>query len=99
MVELDLAFEPEEVAAGLERLFARRALSWSRPVAAGRRVEFTVTGLSGGDARVSVEPLPVERKTGASFFPRTLLRLGADDQAALDRLRRDIMLAFMRVMG
>lgn len=99
MVELDLAFEPEAVAAGLERLFAARGLKWSRRAGGARRAEFTIVGPSAGDATVSVEPLPAQRMTYPSFFPRTLLQLASDDQAALERLRRDILLAFMRVMG
>ncbi len=99
MVELDLAFEPEDVMAGLERLFSARGLRWCRRDGGTRCAEFTIAGLSGGDARVSVAPLPAERMTYPIFFPRTLLQLELEHQGALNAMHRDIILAFMRVMG
>lgn len=99
MVELDLAFEPEEVMTGLERLFTARGLQWCRRDAGARCAEFTIAGLGGGDARVSVAPLPPERRSYPTFFPRTLLQLELEHQGVLNAMHRDIILAFMRVMG
>ncbi len=97
--ELDVAFAPEDAANGLERLFARRDRPWSRRAGGDRRYEF-VTELAGGtQVVVNVAPLPLERRTYASFFPRTLVQAHASDAAGLETLRRDIILTFLRVMG
>ncbi len=97
--ELDLAFAPEELASGLERLFARRGRPWWRSADREQRYQFTTELASGFEAVVNVTPLPAERQTYASFFPRTLVRAHASDAAGLEALRRDIILTFLRVMG
>ncbi len=97
--ELDLAFAPEELARGLERLFARRGRPWSRSADRGERYQFTTELASGFEAVVNVAPPPATRRTYASFFPRTLVQAHAPDAAGLEALRRDVILTFLRVMG
>ncbi len=97
--ELDVAFALEEVANGLERLFARRDRPWSRRAGGGRHYEFVTELADGTQAVVIVAPLPIERQTYASFFPRTLVQAHAEDADGLENLRRDIILTFLRVMG
>ncbi len=97
--ELDLAFAPEEVASGLERLFVRRALPWSRRAGSARCYEFKTALASGAEAVVSVAPMPPERQAYPSFFPRALVQAQAPDPADLEALRRDIILTFLRIMG
>lgn len=94
-----MAFEPAEVAAGLERLFHKRGIRWSCTATAPDHSQFTLTLNDGTTVHIDVRPLPAERKTYVGFFPRTLLEVHADTGAQLDTLRRDIVLAFMRVTG
>ncbi len=97
--ELDVAFAPEEVANGLERLFARHDRPWSRRAGGDRHYEFATELAGGTQAVVTVAPLPMERQTYASFFPRALVQARAEDADGLENLRRDIILTFLRVMG
>lgn len=94
--ELDLAYTPEEVAAGLERLFAKRGWAWMRTPAAPGLYVFQLTTADGA-ANLQIQPLPPERIT-TGLFPRTLLALRSES-AAFESLRREIVLAFLRVMG
>ena len=94
-----MAFEPADVAAGLERLFRKRGIRWSRTATAPDHSQFTLTLNDGATVRIDVRPLPAERKTYVCFFPRTLLEVHADSGTQLDTIRRDIVLAFMRVTG
>jgi hypothetical protein len=96
--ELDMAFAPSEVAAGLQRLCVRLGLDWACEHGT-EDFHFRVTLPGGGQARLSVRPLPQERMTYVGFFPRTLLEARADDGPDLEALRREILLAFLRVTG
>ncbi|MFQ5666562.1 MAG: hypothetical protein ACE5I7_09040 [Candidatus Binatia bacterium] len=97
--ELDMAFEPKEVAAGLERVFKKLGLAWSCERQASAQYEFHVTLRDGERAQVVVRPLPPERMTYLGAFPRTLLEARADDGSDLEPLRREIVIAFLRVTG
>ncbi len=97
--DLDVAFAPDDVVSGLEKLLSRRGLRWSRTAGRGQRYEFLVELPGGTQALITVAPVPVELQTYASFFSRTLVEARAEDAAALETLRREIILAFLRVMG
>jgi hypothetical protein len=96
--ELDMAFAPGDVAAGLQRLCDRLGLDWACEQRADD-THFRLTFPGGGQVRLSVRPLPSERMTYVGFFPRTLLEARADDGSDLEAFRREILLAFLRVMG
>jgi hypothetical protein len=96
--ELDMAFAPSEVADGLQQLCDRLGLDWACEHSA-EDLHFRLTLPGGGQARLSVRPLPRERMTYIGFFPRTLLEARAEDGSDLEAFRREILLAFLRVMG
>jgi hypothetical protein len=97
--DLDMAFEPAALAAGLEQLLDKLGHAWSCVRNAPTDYELTVTLSSGGHARLMVRPLPPERMTYVGLFPRTLLEVQADDRSDIDALRSAILLAFLRVTG
>jgi hypothetical protein len=97
--DLDMAFEPAEVIAVLERLFDKRGIHWVRVSVESDRHQFTLTLNDGARVQVDIRPLPAERMTYVGVFPRTLLEVHAGSQAHLRGLQRDIVLAFMRVTG
>lgn len=97
--DLDMAFEPAEVAAGLERLFHKRGICWSCSSAARAHYQFTLTLQDAATVQIEVGPLPAQRMTYVGAFPRTLLEARSTGGANLEALRRDIVLTFMRVTG
>jgi hypothetical protein len=97
--DLDMAFEPADVAAGLERLFAKRGICWSCSSAAPEHYQFTLPLHDAATVQIEVRPLPVQRMTYVGVFPRTLLDARSTGGADLEALRRDIVLTFMRVTG
>lgn len=94
-----MAFGPEDLVLGLERLFAKRGFGWSCEQRSPNRYEFNVAVPGHGRVEVTIRPLPPDRLTYASLFPRTLLEARAGNGADLDAFRRDILLAFLRVTG
>ncbi len=100
--DLDMAFEPAEVAAGLERLFRKLGIVWSCACRSPGHYEFRLTRRDGEPTQVViivVQPLPAERVTAAGFSARSLLEARAATGVDLDALRKQVLLAFMRVMG
>ncbi len=97
--DLDMAFAPAEVAAGLERLFTRLGVGWSCTARSPAEFTFEVHQPPADRTRITIGPLPPERMTYIGFFPRTLLEAHAENGADLDALRREILLAFLRVTG
>lgn len=92
-----MAFAPDDVAAGLEQLFAKRGWTWTCERPSPERYDLRLSLSQIGEVTIVVQPLPVERVTFA-LFPRTLLQVSAS-AGDLEPLRRDILLAFLRVAG
>jgi hypothetical protein len=97
--ELDMAFAPEDVAIGLERLFAKLGLSWTCERESSSVCTFSVSLPESRETLVAVRPLPAERLTSAEWVPRTLLEAQTRTGGDLGALRRAIVLAFLRVTG
>jgi hypothetical protein len=93
-----MGFAPAEVTAGLRRLCAELDPAVvERAHGAG-----TVFSLAGGDVRVTVAPLPEERRSSMSLSSaRTLLTVHASAAGAplAAARRRKITLTFLRVTG
>lgn len=98
--DFDMAFPATELAEGLRALFARQPYEWVERID-GDRYEYAVTFPSGHCALLSLGPLPEERRTPTPFSDRTLLTARSVGASAdeLEALRREIVQAFMRVMG
>jgi hypothetical protein len=91
--ELDVAFPPAEVAAGVRQLLADRGLAV--------RVDEDASGVwtfTSGGLRIDVSPLPKGRPTSVRLHSRTLLRV-CGDGALADTLKSAIRLEFLRVTG
>jgi len=97
--EFDMAFAPHEIAAGLERLFAKLGIAAVSHHPSSTRYEYDLTLDAGHAARLVVRPLPAERRTYPTVFPRTLVEAEADAGVDLAALRRQVLCAFLRVMG
>ena len=94
-----MAFEPHELAEGLDRLFARLGLHATCAHSAATRYDYDVTLGDGLHAHITVRPLPAERLNYLGLLPRTLLEAHAEERADLTALRQDVVLAFLRVTG
>jgi hypothetical protein len=92
MTELDMGFTVEEVTAGVGRLLTRLDAGAAKiPSPKGARFHAP-------HVTIDVEPMPEERIKYPVLFPRTLLTLRGDP-IAVESLRRQILLAFLRVGG
>jgi hypothetical protein len=88
-----MGFTVEEVADGIGRLLARLGADAAKiPSPDGSRFR------APQDVTIDVEPMPEERIKYPILFPRTLLTLRGDP-TAVETLRRQILLAFLRVGG
>lgn len=96
--EFDMAFEPADLAAELEQYFRKRGWRWSGTQASPSEFAYTVT-LPAVVIMVGVRPLPAERMNYVGLLPRTLLEVRSANGADIEPLRRDFLLAFLRVMG
>jgi hypothetical protein len=98
--ELDMGIDAEDLVAGFERLFERLRLPYRRLAAgAAPGVEFAVQQ-GGAETRISIEPMPAARWVPGTFPPRALVSVhSAAPAAEVERLRREILLAFLRVTG
>ena len=94
-----MAFEPRELAEGLDRLFAKLGLHVTCAHTAATRYDYDLILRDGEPAHITVRPLPAERLNYLGLLPRTLLEARADDRADLTALRQNVMLAFLRVAG
>jgi hypothetical protein len=93
IAELDMGFAVEEVTGGIARLLARLGADAAKiPSANGSRFR------APDDVTIDVEPMPEERIKYPILLPRTLLTLRGDP-TAVETLRRQILLAFLRVGG
>jgi hypothetical protein len=97
--DLDMAFAPADVAAGLERLCHKRGIAWSCSSTVPEHYQLTLTLHDTAAVQIEIRPLPAHRMTYVGAFPRTLLEARAAAGVDLEALRRDIVLAFMRVTG
>lgn len=99
LFDLDMGFAVDEIDEGLARLLRRRGLAFERTAPAPGKVIFDVS-LDGGTARIEVGPMPEERRSPFAFPPRSLLEASGDAPATtIERLRKDILFAFLRVAG
>ena len=93
VTELDMGFTVQEVTDGVARLLNRLGADAA-----------TITSPNGArfrgphDVTIDVGPMPEERIKYPVLFPRTLLALRGDP-VAVESLRRQILLAFLRVGG
>jgi hypothetical protein len=87
-----MAFAAAEVADGVETMLAARGLG-ATVTRDGERREFDL-----GSVRITVGPLPDERRTLALFHPRCLLVLTGEGPLA-GALKDAIRVAFLRVTG
>ena len=92
VTELDMGFTVEEVTAGVGRLLTRLDADAAK-TALPNGVRFRAP-----HATIDVESMPEERIKYPVLLPRTLLTLRGDP-AAVESLRRHIVLAFLRVGG
>src|SRR5262249_22584650 len=93
VTELDMGFTVEEVTDGVGRLLTRLGGDVTTiPSQNGARL------LAPNDVTIEVEPMPEGRIKYPVLFPRTLVTLRGDP-AAVESLRRQILLAFLRVGG
>ncbi|MGH7898406.1 MAG: hypothetical protein ACREQQ_10665 [Candidatus Binatia bacterium] len=93
MIELDMGFDVEEVARGIERLVERSG-------GGGRIAEGNGFRFLGADGLIiEVKPMPAERiHYPTIFFARTLVVIrGAEE--AVEAMNKKILLAFLRVGG
>jgi hypothetical protein len=93
VTELDMGFTVEEVTDGVGRLLTRlgadaKKIPWSN----GTRFR------APHDVTIDIQQMPEERINYPVLFPRTLLTLRGDP-VAVESLRRQILLAFLRVGG
>lgn len=97
--ELDMGIDVEDLVSGFERLLIRRGVRYRTEDHPEDGVVFLLT-LEGGETRIAVEPMPAERWAPMTFPPRSLVTVDSAAQPVeVERLRRDILLAFMRVTG
>ncbi|MBI4519169.1 MAG: hypothetical protein HY699_25540 [Deltaproteobacteria bacterium] len=98
--EFDMAFTTAEVVTGTARLLDQLGYRWQRRDHVSGSV-FAFTLADGNALELCVEPLPAERQTYPTWFPRTLLSAhsAGTEGAELATLRRALVLAFLRVMG
>jgi hypothetical protein len=88
-----MGFTVEEVTDGIGRLFTRLGTDAAKiPSPNGSRFR------APDDVTIDVEPMPEERIKYPVLLPRTLLTLRGDP-TAVESLRRQILLAFLRVGG
>ncbi len=93
VTELDMGFTVEEVTDGVGRLLVRLGADAAKiPSSSGARFR------APHDVTIDVQPMPEERVDYPTLFPRTLLTLRGDP-VAVESLRRQILLAFLRVGG
>jgi hypothetical protein len=93
VTELDMGFTVEEVTDGVARLLTRLGAD-----AADIPSRNGVCFRGPRDVTVDIGPMPEERIKYPVLFPRTLLTLRGDP-VAVESLRREILLAFLRVGG
>ena len=95
MAELDMGFAVEEVTEGVGRLLSRLGADVTKiPSPSSNGARFRALH----DVTIDVQPMPEERINYPVLFPRTLLTLRGDP-VAVEALRRQILLAFLRVGG
>ena len=88
-----MGFTVEEVMDGIGRLLTRLGADPAKiPSPNGARFR------APNDVTIDVEPMPEERIKYPVLFPRTLLTLRGDP-TAVESLRRQILLVFLRVGG
>jgi hypothetical protein len=88
-----MGFTAEEIADGVGRMLERlNADGVKAPSRNGARFR-ALDGVT-----IDVEPMPEERIRYPALLPRTLVTLRGDP-IAVERLRREILLAFLRVGG
>ena len=88
-----MGFTVEEVTAGIGRLLTRLGADPAK-IPSPNGVRFRAPD----DVTIDVEPMPEERIQYPVLFPRTRLTLRGDP-TAVESLRRQILLAFLRVGG
>lgn len=98
--EFDMAFPPADVVAGVERLLDKLGYSWQRRES-GESSVFTAKRADAPTVELEVGPLPLDRQSYVSFFPRTLLVARSDEagEREIAALRQAVIMAFLRVTG
>jgi hypothetical protein len=98
-MELDMNFTVAELADGMEKLLRKRGAGWRRTAQGPDRVVLE-TRIDGHPAEIRIEPTPPGKLPPMALAPRTLLIVAsAAPAAALESLRKEILLAFLRASG
>ncbi len=97
--ELDMGFAVSDVVRGLEKVLGARGASWERSEGPGGSVVLR-TEIDREATALEIQPMPADRIEPLTVPPRTLLRIRSGaPAAALDSLRCEILVAFLRTGG